>query len=557
MKNMIKKTDGTIDSFLNSKWITLWIFLLGMIVFTLGYRPEFICFQARFGLFAKEMLRNGVSFFPTTYGDPYPDYPSTSTILIWLVSLIPGKVTPLTAILPTAITSSLILVFTYKIAAIKDKMWGIYAILIALLTYDFMAESRSISLDQYSSLMTILCFYTVYSSNAMNKKLRLWLLPLFLIVGFAFRGPIGLVVPAVVIGGYYLWIGDYRKFMTTGILSIMLLALCFGTLLWVARMQGGEPFLKRVFEMQVGGRVGGHGRKPIYYYFLSGLTHYAVAYPLALLVMIYTFKDIIKKRDNILIFLGHLSIWMLIVVAGFTVASTKAMRYILPFAPAVFLMAAYIFINISSNVKLDKIKELFMWFCGALPVAAFFIGAGHLIYSVSKSYPFHWFYVLALILLGILFFVLKHIEKRWNENRHKNLAVLVIGCAAFIVLQIGFIEPIYYDTERTGLFVEKTISFTQQNDANIAFFRIPSDNEAIKFMVNLKTPINPKFTTEPSQLIQSSANICYIAQAKEFARLPHDIAKQMQVICEGKIGHKKCVAFIKTVKDISENEETR
>lgn len=25
------------------------------------------------------MLRNGPSFFPTTYGQPYPDYPATST----------------------------------------------------------------------------------------------------------------------------------------------------------------------------------------------------------------------------------------------------------------------------------------------------------------------------------------------------------------------------------------------------------------------------------------------------------------------------------------------
>ena len=549
MNETASKVKKPIEQFLASKRIPLWIFLAGVALFTVGYRPEFIGFQTRFGLFAKEMLRNGVTFFPTTYGIPYPDYPATSTILIWLVSLITGKVTPLTAVLPTAVVSSLILVLIYKIGALKDKMWGLCAVLIALLTYDFVDESRTISLDQYSSLMTILSFYIVYTADWTGRKGRLWFVPLCLIGGFVFRGPIGLVVPAAVTGGYYLWKGDYKKVLITGVLSLVLLALCFGALLWAARIQGGESFSRYVFDSQAGGRVGGPGRKPVFYYFLSGLTHYGVAYPLALLVLIYTFKEIVKKRNDHAVFLGHMSIWMLIVLAGFTVVSTKAMRYILPFVPAVSLMAAYLFINASTTGKLHPIRNLVLWFCGALPIIAFCAGVGHLVYLVSRSYPFHWFYGVTLVFLGGVILASRHVEKRWADYPHRNLVILALGAAAFVGLQIGFIEPVRYDSERTGPFVEKTVSLVQQHDGKIAFFKINPDGDAIKFMVNLESSISPEFVTEPSQLTVLPSSTCYIAKAKEFARLPEDVAKQMQVICEGDIGHTKCVVFTPVIKE--------
>ena len=73
---------------------SLAIFFLGSIIFTVALKPEFISIQARFAMFAQEMLRYGPTFFPTTYKIPYPDYPATSTFTIYLVSLLFGKVTP-------------------------------------------------------------------------------------------------------------------------------------------------------------------------------------------------------------------------------------------------------------------------------------------------------------------------------------------------------------------------------------------------------------------------------------------------------------------------------
>jgi len=56
-----------------------------------------IGFDSRFVLFAQKMLRHGPSLFPSTYGEPYPDYPGTSTLLIYLLSLPFGQVDSLAA----------------------------------------------------------------------------------------------------------------------------------------------------------------------------------------------------------------------------------------------------------------------------------------------------------------------------------------------------------------------------------------------------------------------------------------------------------------------------
>ena len=172
-----KKAKTDRDSFL--------IFASGVLVFLVGLNPEFIGFQTRFALFAQEMLRYGPTFFPTTYRVPYPDYPAASTYLIYLVSLPFGKVTVLSAVLPTAIVSAFILVLIYRLAAIHSIEWGLYAVLLTFFTVEFLHQSRSISLDQYTSLASILCIYLAYSSEVFGHTKRLWLIP-FVFVGVFF-----------------------------------------------------------------------------------------------------------------------------------------------------------------------------------------------------------------------------------------------------------------------------------------------------------------------------------------------------------------------------------
>src|ERR1700761_7215641 len=99
MQNQIKKSVTH-----NTVIIPFSIFFIGLFLFTTAqFNHEFVQFESRFGMFAQEMWGNGISFFPTTYNQLYPDYPATQTLLTYLFSLLLGKITLITAILPTAI----------------------------------------------------------------------------------------------------------------------------------------------------------------------------------------------------------------------------------------------------------------------------------------------------------------------------------------------------------------------------------------------------------------------------------------------------------------------
>ena len=102
---------------------------LALLLFIAGnYQQAAIGFDSRFVVFAQEMLRNGPGFFPTTYGEPYADYSATSTFFIYLLSLPFGRVISLTAWLPTAIASAVMVSLVYRLVAPYSRLWALISI---------------------------------------------------------------------------------------------------------------------------------------------------------------------------------------------------------------------------------------------------------------------------------------------------------------------------------------------------------------------------------------------------------------------------------------------
>ena len=77
------------------------LFFFSLFLFTWGLSSqEVIGFDSRFYLFAQEMSRNGLSWFPTTYDHPYPDYPASAILLIYLLGDLFGTLNKFIAVLP-------------------------------------------------------------------------------------------------------------------------------------------------------------------------------------------------------------------------------------------------------------------------------------------------------------------------------------------------------------------------------------------------------------------------------------------------------------------------
>jgi 4-amino-4-deoxy-L-arabinose transferase-like glycosyltransferase len=347
----------------------LTIFALSLVAFTFALGPEFIAFQTRFAVFAQNMLRDGPSFFPTLYGQAYPDYPALPTVLIWLLSKPVGRVTPLTAILPTAVASSLILVVVYRIGALRSRQWGLYAVLMTLLTYAFVFSARSISPDQYTALATAASFYVCDSATLLGRRRRLWWLPVLWVLSFACRGPIGLIVPAAVVGVYYLVRREYRAIILVGVGAACLGAACMALLLAAARYQGGEELYREVIRMQASDRLTHKSDSPLEYW-LGCFGTYAISYPLAVLVVAACARRVMRRGDPDAMLLACLAAWVLIVLAGMSIPGKKTMRYVLPIAPALGLVAAYAMVDPAPTGLLRRARDGFIVFCRLVAPAA-------------------------------------------------------------------------------------------------------------------------------------------------------------------------------------------
>ena len=525
-----------------SKKDVLIIFFAAVILFTVGMPTEFVGFQTRFALFAREMLDNGPTFFPTTYNQPYPDYPSTSTLLIWTGAQLFGEVTPLIAVLPSAIASALILVFTYLIGATCSRRWGILAALFALCTIMFVEESRTISLDQFVSLAALICFYLVHSSTIAGRPWRLGLIPLAMVAGFAFRGPLGLVIPAAVVGGYFFWEWAWSKLLLTGAVSVALLAACMVALLAAARFEGGEQFVKDVVVMQYSGRVAKR-HDPFYYYWLTGLGQYAISYPIAVIVALSLSRRLIKPDRPADRLLGHLVIWAVIILAGMSIPGTKNMRYILPIAPAVALIASYLLVEKPQSQLLKNVRFHLVRFFAMSPGWAIAAVIGIIVYIMKAGSPFPPHLLLTLFALTIVSFVSFILKLKCGASDTQETLLTAVAALTFVTMYAGIIGPLYYSREETTSFVAQVESLRQSEPGALVFYEIGPDAEDIKYAANSTVLIQPDFAECPEDILDYDSTAYFVTPESDFDNLAETMGNRIGAVARGNLGHKECVAF--------------
>jgi len=516
------------------------IFLLGVVICICNPAPEFIGFNARFALFAQEMLRNGPTFFPTTYGTPYPDYPGTSTFLCWLAALPVGRVTPVTMVLPTAVASALVLVVIYQIGAFQSRKRGLAAVLFGLFTAEYLTASRSVNLDQYTCLATALSFYLVYSSDRLGRNRRLWLLPSAWLLGFAFRGPVGLVIPAAVTGVYYLWTARFGRMTLVGIAAACTLVLCSSGLLLAAGLQGGTPFMKQVIAAQVTGRFAEEGPGFTYYWY-KALISYAVSYPLALVIVVWRFRDIGGRKTEGDRFLGVLTFWVVVVLLILSVPAAKKMRYIAAITPAISLIASSLMTDVSLPAFLSRTRGAFLTICNGLPGVLLFAVGGLCVFACLREPEWRSCSLAGAGLLIPLFAIAWKLDRGWSGLADRDVCRLAVGVAACIVVNVVVADSIQYSREKTGPFVRQVESVIEEAPGVVSFLRVGPDTEDIKFAANLRTPLRLRFVRSIEMLMNTSEPRYVLTTESVFRALPADESRRMRVLVGGRIGHKEFV----------------
>ncbi len=450
------------------------IFCVGAIVFTVGLsHQEIIGFESRFYLFALEMWRHGPSWFPTTYQQPYPDYPVTATFLIYLTAHMLGGLNKLAAVLPSALAAAMTLSVTYLIGALHNRRWGFYAVLFLLFTNTFLSEARTISLDQYTTLITVLCFYLVY------QKRSLWFVLPLLVLGFAFRGPIGLVIPTGVLCVYYLLEKDVKKLLFIGCASVFLLGICSAILFMLAYHVGGMAFVQDVVRMEIVGRIHDIDVPPYYFYFVESIGAYAITFPLGILIFLGLGSQLFKKNLPVdLQFMQKLLGWVLVILIGLSIPADKKIRYILPMAPALALFCAYLFMAIQEKKYFFYLRRIF--------------------------------YIVTL---------------------------------TFVLIFLLVVEPINIKLNRTRDFVEQIEKLRHSRHAQLVFYQESADGLPIKYVVNMQHEEKPIFIQNPKELLRSKQPAFFITRTEYFLQIPKSISGKFHEVQRGKLGHMDVVVF--------------
>lgn len=513
---------------------SLYIGLAALFLFTVGLRGQpFVDFDSRFALFAHEMWRHGPTFFPTTYGAPYPDYPATSTFLIWCFSLLSGGVTKLSAVLPTALASALNLTITYRLLARFSRRWALSTVCFELLTVSFLAEARAISLDQMVATVTLLGFYVAHTGQDHSRRFPLTMLLLLLAVGFAIRGPLGLVIPAGVVCSYYFLSAEWKNLLRFALASAALLLVCWFGLLELAAYFHGADFRREVIDMQMAGRMTQGENTGRWYYFTSSLGNYALSYPLAVLVVFLLAVSRMLGRsrlpeDDAASFLRYLIGWTLIVIAGLSVPDARKVRYLLPIVPAIAALAAYPLhagIDPQRQRVLVFLRKALEGLLLLLPTVAL-IGLWESFHhtrtlAVAMQVPFLPMATLLVVLQGTMLCL------RWRGSADTALTGELLGAVATVfLLNLLVVEPARLQLHDTSAFVRQVEALRQRQPGEVVFFRVGRDATAIKYLVNLDYDLQPKFFDGCADFDSLAATPTYVIvndedlpAARECARL--------------------------------------
>lgn len=468
--------------------------LLALLLFCAGAHGQApIGFDSRFVLFAQEMLRHGPTVFPTTYGQPYADYTALSTLFIWLLSLPFGAVDSLSAWLPSAIAGAVIVTLMYRLLAPFSQRWAWSSIVLLLLTATFVSEVRAVSQDLMLAAVALAVFYLGYAHDHRGAGRRWPWVFVLLLLGFGIRGPIGLVVPTGMLCGYYLLTGQWRRLLLFGLLASLLLAGCIGLLLWLARVSGGEAFLQDVIRMQFMGRMdGSEGSSGALFYFTSSLGNYALAYPLALPVLLAAWLGRGQQRGPALSLVWYCTAAALVVMLGLSIPQAKKARYLLPMLPMVAIVAAYPFQVLHGRcfAWLRRIV-LALWLLtpGLLAIALLIVQRRYPAQLADIGVPVAVLLVLQVAAVSRLWL------PRWRAEVMAGCAVLALWLVYVVVFEP--VERRLYDTRGFSQAVAAEIA---QHPAPLVLHRLGKDAKAIKFMVNLDQDLQPVFSETPAQL---------------------------------------------------------
>ncbi|HHT9110458.1 MAG TPA: ArnT family glycosyltransferase [Candidatus Brocadiaceae bacterium] len=476
--------------------ICIVLFTAFLFLFNIGKRDLWAPDEPRYAQVAKEMRDSGNFIVPHLNSTPYPDKPP---LLFWLINVfsIPfGKITALSARLPSALAGigCCIALFYLSKSLFQNTRIALFSSLILATSTKFLWMAHRVAFDiilTFFVMMAIFCFYKGYLlrrsqhpvppslpplSQGDDEKKSLFYYTLFYVfmaLGVLTKGPVGFILPFCTVLTYLLIKRDIRVLKETRpwIGGVLFFLIVFAWV-YLASIYGGKEYTHQILFKQNVGRFAGSfaHKRPFYYYFINfpiNFTPWCVFIPG---ISIYLSKRAGRKKIPDILFPV---IWFAVVFIFFSIVSGKRDIYVLPLYPAASLITAWFLNEFIVQFKDAQFKKIGYVPCYILGYLALVLGImlpiGIYKFShenISSTFPF----VVILFVGG--FFMLRFL-------RYARIIPFLFALifTIFFVFNIGTLQAIpivdQYKSAREICERAKAVMKPDEKLAMYKFFRDP------------------------------------------------------------------------------------
>jgi len=330
-----------------------------LLFFGLGDLPFYLRGEPREGLVVWEMYSSGNWILPAVNGDYIPFKPPLFHWLALFVSYLFGRVDEFTLRLPSALLATAGALVTYRVAA---RLWGrtagIVSGVVLVTCSEWWQAGTETQVDMTLAFFVgAACLYFDFLYHERDFGLLKALgLPFLLGLATLAKGPLGLVVPALIFFVYLClrrdltFIQKLHPFQS-GVVFLATAGLWYAAALW----QGGPAFfLRQIVDENLRTAAGTYGHfQPTYYYlpvFLQNTLPWSLFIPC---IALFLCQQRRRLEENRLLFP---LVWLFSVLIFFSASLGKRGVYILPLYPAFALL----FGAWARQVKEGSSREVFI-----------------------------------------------------------------------------------------------------------------------------------------------------------------------------------------------------
>lgn len=419
--------------------------------------------EPREAIVAVSMLNSGNYILPESYGH---DIPYKPPMLAWCIAgvakLTGGEVTEYGSRLPSALAAIALVVMTFNwVSRRRDPVIAAMTSLVSLTAFEMMRNAAICRVDMLLTFFIVGSIYLLDTEGLSRRRQRWHIFGAILLMSCATltKGPVGALLPCLVIGVYRLLIGN--NFLKT-LLKLTGIAICAMILpaLWyyAAYIQGGKEFIDLALEENIGRLTGtmtyDSHINPWWYNIICVLWGMAPYTLLVILALIPLWRSRRKPRRGQPV--GHdaiLAICGAVLVIGFyCLPASKRSVYLLPAYP--FMAFGVVLLwqrltQIRSSVP-AVYSAIISALCviTAVTIIALQCGVWHFVEGKVAVYvmalgcsPLAWWEWIIIIIAGLLPFVLSQIIPDLNYLAKSIFCLSAIYIMFFATLQPALLNP--------------------------------------------------------------------------------------------------------------------